>query len=186
MQYDRAIPQINFVASFSRTYTVQYLKEGAFQKYYITNGDTANTIKFNIVDGQGNINSNRLAHKLNSLSGSWVATNVQDKIMGVAGTYTRAATDTFTSRNAVKTFDYTLTLEFAGVTIPTKNSEEVPALIAGGMTGNFTADISITQGEETTEKSIDKTFAVLFAAKTFGLTLDGEEFTADTESGELQ
>ncbi len=182
---ERAIPQRNFTAQFYRVYSVQYLKGGQYQKYYITNGDTANTIKFDIVEGAGSVQSLRLKHRLKSLSASWVATNANQRLMAVAGSYTRSAADTFTTRNTVSTMDQALTVNFAGISIPANDSEEVPALIAGVMSGDFVADITITKGEETSQKSVDRSFSVAFSSKVVKVVINGGEYTADTTTGEL-
>ena len=182
---ERAIPQRNFTARFYRVYSVQYLQGGQFQKYYITNGDTANTIKFDIAEGTGNVQSLRLKHRLKSLSASWVATNANQRLMAVAGSYTRSAADTFSTRKTVSTMDQSLTLNFAGISIPANDSEEVPSLIAGVMSGDFVADITITKGEESSQKSVDRSFSVAFSSKVIKVVINGGEYTADTTTGEL-
>ncbi len=182
---ERTIPQRNFSARFTRVYTVQYLKGGLFQKYYVSNGDTANTIKFNIVEGSGSIQSLRLKHKLNSLSAAWVATNANQKVMAVAGTYSRAATDTFNTRRTEATIDYILSFNFAGINIPANDSDAVPALIAGTMTGDFIADMSLTRGDQTSERNVDQSFSVAFASQVFTLVINGGNYTANTITGEV-
>lgn len=185
INYTRQIPERDFFAEFYRVYSVQFLYNGMPQKYYITNSDTAETINFDIVEGIGNIQSPRLTHKLKTLSGSWVATNANEKFMGVAGTYSRAAVDTFSTRNAVRTLDYSFTTTFAGIMVPTNNSGEVTTLITGGISGNFKADISITKGEQYFEESVERTFAIVFAISVFEININDDIYNADTQTGEL-
>ena len=186
IDFERNNPQRNMTSSFQRVYTVQYLKGGNFQKYYIANGDTANTIKFDIVSASGNMQNPRRKHLLKSLSGSWVATNANQKLMAVAGIYSRSAIDSVTARKHASVFDYTLSLNFAGISIPANNSAGIPALIAGGMTGTLTAGLSITKDGEMTEKNIDKSFSIGFSSRVFTVIINGNTYTADTETGDTQ
>jgi hypothetical protein len=185
ISFERINPVRNFTGSFYRVYTVQYSKNGVFQKYYKTAEISADKIEFNIIEGSGTIHSHRLDHSLKNLAGSWEA-NIGENSMTVAGYYNRAAADTFKTRNAVRTLDYTLSLEFAGMVVPTGQGDDLPDYLAGAaMSGNISADLTITKGEQTEEKSIDKNFTVAFLAKIFKVTVDGDQYSADTESGEL-
>jgi hypothetical protein len=123
---ERGNPDEPYYAAFSRTYMYQFLnKDGDPQKYWLVrNGgqvDTAYTIKFNIVEGTGTHHTPHLSQQLKDLSGSFTATGTNTPLITVNGTYSRSAADTISTRNAVRTLDYTLSLNFIDIKIPRGN-----------------------------------------------------------------
>lgn len=186
ISYERSNPTRGVSAGFTREYTVQFLKNGVAQKYFVNGSDTATTISMVIAEGTGEYHSNRLRHHLVDISGNWTAQNVNGAAMTVNGTYNRAASDTLLTRNATRTFNYSLSLQFAGISIPTGDGDDISQFIAGGMSGNYEAEISITRGGETYEQSVSRPFAVAFAFERFTLDIDGSTFTVDAETGELE
>jgi len=185
LSYQRNNPDRGLQANFTRTYTVQFLKNGVAQKHFVNGSDTANSIKFDIEEGTGDVQSNRLAHHLNALSGSWTATGITQNVMTVAGNYYRAGSDTLRTRNATRTFNYSLSLEFAGVTIPCGSGDDAYRYIAGGMNGQFQAAFTITRGAEVVEKSVDHPFSLAFALQRLQIEVSGHDFGADIETGEI-
>jgi len=183
--FERSNPVRELSANFYRKYTIQYLTNSIAQKYFKVGETRADQIKFDIVEGTGELHSLRLDHSLKSLDGSWNA-NIGENSLTVAGYYNRAAADTFKTRKAVRTLDYELSLEFAGLVIPAGQGDDLQDYLAGAaMSGHISADITITKGDETEQKSIDKDFTVAFLAKIFKVTVDGDQYSADTDSGEL-
>ena len=184
---ERTISEKNFTSNYYHQYTVQYLKNGIPQKYFAANGDTANTIKFNIIEGTGTVQSNRINQNLESTNGSWVATITESNSMVVAGSYSRSANSTFTTTNATRNYDYSLSLNFSALSIPINYGDELWLYLAGSMSGQFTGEYSATVDGEQYQKSINKSFAIAFSKKlVYSITLEGEDFSADAETGELE
>lgn len=183
---ERTVAQRNLTSNFYHVFTVQYLKDGVAQKYFVSNGDTANTIRFNIVEGSGALQSNRLSHNLKSVSGNWTAT-VENNILAVNGSYNRAAEDAYIGVSTQRNFDFSLQLNFTGISIPTYNGEDLSVYVAGTMSGQFTANYSAVKNGETIEKNVDTSFKIKFtASKTFQIEVDGDEYDADIETGEIE
>ncbi|MFZ2323827.1 MAG: hypothetical protein WAV89_09030 [Ignavibacteriaceae bacterium] len=184
---ERTISERSFTSNYYHKYTVQYLKNGIPQKHYIVNGDTANTIKFNIVEGTGTVQSNKINQNLESTSGSWVATITANNAMVVAGSYNRSANATFTTANATRSYDYSLSLSFTGLSVPINYGDELWLYLSGFMSGQFTGEYSATVNGETYQKSVNNAFAIAFSKKaTYNITMDGEDYSADIDTGELQ
>lgn len=184
---ERTISEKYFTSNYQHQYTVQYLRNGIPQKYFILNSDTANTIKFSIVSGSGTAQSSRLNQNLINTGGSWVATINDNNSMVVAGNYSRSANASFTSVNAVRGYNYSLSLNFSGLSVPINKGSELWLYLAGSMSGQFSGDYSATVAGSQYQKSINKSFAIAFSKKlVYNITIEGEQFSADAETGELQ
>lgn len=178
-------------ASFSRTYTYQFLnKDGQPQKYWrVRNGaqiDTAYTIKFNIVDGTGIHRTRRLSQELKDLSGAFTATGTNTALITINGTYTRAAADTITTRNAVRTHDHTLSLNFIDVKIPRGRRSDVANQVGGTITGNYTATVTFTRGDLYSEKNINRDFTITLGGGDARIKMRGLDYLCDLLRGEIR
>jgi hypothetical protein len=173
-------------AQISRTYTYQFLnKNGEAQRYYIVGGDTAYTINFNIVEGTGTHRTNRLSQKLTGLSGNFVATGVNTRLITINGNYQRSAVDTITTRNSVRTLDHTLKLSFTDVQVPAGRRFEHRRKITGTISGNYTAFVTFKSGESYSEKNINRDFTIELGDGECNIHIRGLKFVGDLLLGEL-
>ncbi|MGH7493614.1 MAG: hypothetical protein ACREOO_14650 [bacterium] len=188
---ERGNPDGPYYAAFSRTYTYQFLnKDGQPQKYWrVRNGgqvDTAYTIKFNIVEGTGTHRTPRLSQQLTDLSGAFTATGTNTPLITVNGTYSRSAVDTITTRNAVRTLDYTLSLNFIDIKIPRGTRSIYASQITGTITGNYTATATFQRGSLYSEKNIDRDFTITLGGGNARIRINGLDFVGDLLRGELR
>jgi hypothetical protein len=184
---ERNVPQRNLISNYSHVFTLQYLKNGIPQKYFITNNDTANSIRFDIIEGFGTLQSNRIQQDLELTSGSWQATVTANNSLIVSGNYSRSANAIFTNVNATRSYDYSVSMSFAGVSIPINKGDEIWLYLSGTMSGQFIGEYSATVNGQQNNKSINKTFAIAFSKKSvFGITIESEDYSSDIESGEIQ
>jgi hypothetical protein len=173
-------------AQISRTYTYQFLnKNGQPQKYWKVGADTAYSIKFNIVEGTGTHRTRHLSQQLKSLSGAFIATGVNTRIVTINGTYQRAAADTITTRNAVRTLDYTLSLTFTNVQGPVGARSELARKLTGTISGAFDAVVTFQRGESYSEKTINRTFTIELGDGNADINIRGLKFRGDLILGEL-
>jgi hypothetical protein len=85
---ERGEPGGPFHAIFSRTYTYQYRnRNGEPQKQWLVNSDTAYSIQFGILEGNGECRTLRICQQLNNMNGSWLATGVNTDTLIISGTY---------------------------------------------------------------------------------------------------
>ncbi len=184
-------------ASFSRVYKYQYLKNGIFQKNYITGSDTATTMKFEIVSGTGYFKNPRVSHRLLSLSGSWIATNINKDTITVNSVtaYKRSAVDSITTRNALRALSHELTLNLTDVKGPRfKNvflaTDPKRALfanaISGTATGTYKATISVQRGSLYNERTVDKSFTITFGNGEGKIGVGGMMFPFDMKGGQCK
>ncbi len=188
---ERGNPDGLYYAAFSRTYTYQFLnKDGQPQKYWrVRNGaqiDTAYTIKFNIVEGTGTHHTPRLSQQLTDLSGAFTATGTNTPLLTINGTYSRSAVDTITTRNAVRTLDHTLSLNFIDIKIPRGSRVNFSNQITGTITGNYTATATFTRGNLYTEKNINRDFTITLGDGNARIKIRGFNYVGDLLRGELR
>jgi hypothetical protein len=174
-------------AYISRTYTIRFLdKNGQFQRRYITSGDTAATIEFNILSGSGRHMTLRLSQKLNSLSSSFIATGTNTSTVTINGTYQRAATDTLTTQLAKRTLDYTLNLTVSNLTGPRGSRLNLAQKISGSITGTFQGHVTFEKGDLYNEKDISRNISITVGNGTSAITINGKRFINDLVTGELE
>ncbi len=183
---ERGSPNGLHYAYIARTYTFQFLNAaGNPQKYWITDGDTAHTINFEIVSGEGRHKTPRLSHELKDLSGSFVATNTHTELVTINGTYMRAATDTVRTHNAERTLDYTLELQIINLTGPRAHRRDLSKKVSGQITGTYTAFVTFTRGDFYQERNIERTINIIIGGGEATVDVNGERYKADVATGEI-
>lgn len=173
-------------AFISRDYLLQYLDaEGMPQQYYITAADTARTINFQVLGGQGRHQTRRLSQQLNQLNANWVLTNANQSVVTVNGTYYRAAVDTIRTYMRVRTSDHNLQLNITDLTLPRGSSPTLVNAISGVITGHFHADITFTNGSSYSENVIDRDINIVIGSGQASISLGSGTYLGDIVSGEL-
>lgn len=183
-------------ASFSRVYKYTLYRDindaNSFQKYRNVNGTLATAMKFKVVSGSGTFKTPRIDHKLTSLTGSFIVTNLDKDTLLINSdeAYVRTGSDTITTRNAIRTLNNTTTLTFSAVKAPRfrlmtarKNFSKA---YSGTVTGTVNATVSVQKGEVYNERTINKTFTVTLNSGEGSITVDGKGFKCDIQTGERE
>lgn len=173
-------------AFVSRDYLLQYLNaDGVPQQYYITASDTARTVNFQVLSGQGRHQTRRLSQQLNQLSANWVLTDAHQDVMTVNGSYYRAAVDTIRTFTRVRTSDHNLQLNITDLTLPRGSSPSLVNAISGTVTGHFHADITFTNGSSYSENVIDRDINIVIGGGQANIGLGPETYLGNIVTGEL-
>ena len=184
---ERGLPTGTHYRYFERVYQVQFLNaRGAAQKRWLWEGDTARTINFDIVSGQGIARTPRVSHSLKALNGSFVATDVHEDIITVNGSYHREAEDTVKTRNAERTLDHTLDLTLTDIKGPRGIRRDRSQVVSGTVTGTYHAFITWIRGDAYREAEINKDISVTFGNNEARIDVDGQTYTSDVTTGELR
>ncbi|MBM4403540.1 MAG: hypothetical protein FJ042_04035 [Candidatus Cloacimonetes bacterium] len=173
-------------AFVSRDYTLKFLNStGQAQQYYITGADTARTIQFNIVQGQGRHVTRRLSQQLNEVNANWTLTNAHQNIITINGDYYRAAVDTIRTFFRVRTSDHYLEFNLTDLIMPRGSGPGIVNAISGQITGHFHADITFTSGTSYSEHTIDRYFDIQIGGGQADIDIGNATFRANILSGEL-
>lgn len=174
-------------AFVSRDYILQYLNaENQAQRYYISTGDTARTIHFQVVQGQGSHITRRLSQQLNELNADWTLTNAHLDVVTVNGTYYRAAVDTIRTFLRMRTSDHNLQLNVANLSLPRGSSPSLINAISGTVTGHFHADVTFTSGTSYSEGVIDRDINIVIGEGKANIGIAGKTYRSDLLIGELE
>lgn len=170
---------------WDRTFTYQFFNaEGAVQQYFVTAGDTARTINFNIIDGNGYFTNNRVAHDLKELSGSFVATHANQDLITVNGTYTRAAVDTITTQNFTRISDHVINLTVTDLVGPKGTRRNLAEKVSGTITGTFHADIVFDGERGYAEKTVDRDVNIVIGDGEAEIAIGGQKYRSDVQTGQ--
>lgn len=184
---ERGNPDDGRYALVERIYTVQFLNEdGQPQQFWNTDGDTARTIKFDIVEGVGRHITRRLSQQLTGLSGSFIATNTHTDLVTINGNYFRSAVDTVTTQNAVRTLDHSIDLTVTDLVGPRGSRRDLSQKISGTISGTYAAFATFTSGNGGyREREINRTFTINIGNGEAQIQVGGENYRSDIQSGEL-
>ena len=184
---ERGLPTGTHYRYFERNYQVQFLNSsGEPQKRWLWEGDTATTINFDIISGEGIAITPHLSHRLKELNGSFVATDVNKEIITVNGTYHRSAEDTMLTRNAERTHDHTLDVTLTDIKGPRGLRRDRSKIVSGMVTGTYYAFITWIRGDAYREREVTKDISVTFGDGEARINVDGETYRSDVATGELR
>jgi hypothetical protein len=173
-------------AHLFRKYTLRFLNvAGNPQKYYVTDADTARTVNFSIKRGWGEFKTRRISQVLDSLTADWTVTDANLPLVTINGTYYRAAVDTISGFNKVRTSDHWLELNFNDIEVPRGHQTNFYLAVSGSLTGLFHADITFSSGTAYSETTIDRNINVVFGQGRGNIALGTTSFKADLSTGEL-
>ena len=173
-------------AFIRRVYEYQFRNaQGQPQEFYVTNGDTANSISFTIVEGIGRHKNLRLSQELTGLSGSFLATNTHTDLVTVNGNYQRSAVDTLTTRQAVRTLDHSIALTLTDVTAPRGNRRNFSQAVSGTISGTYNAFATFTRGEGYRERTVERVFTIELGGGEATMEVAGNVYKANLQTGEL-
>jgi hypothetical protein len=171
-----------YYSAWYRVYAHQFRANGRAQKFRITNGVVADTIKHRLFSGSGYFWTPRLVHRLKSISSDWVAANTNTDTVTINGTYSRSSTDTIkaAARNG-RVLDQTLSLTFINVKGPRGTRLNRSEKTSGTIQGSYTATVTISGKSPFT---ITKTFTIILGSGSATFTIDGTRYVADLTTGD--
>ncbi len=175
-----------FVSLVTRVYLVKFINNsGAAQRRHIVGPDTARSMIFRILYGRGYHRTPFRVHRLDSLAGDWVVTNLNTPVVTVNGTYYRSGTDTLRTRNAERTHDNALSATFTNVTRPRRGLGGTSDAISGTISGTYTATITFTNGDLYKERSFSKPFTIDLSGTGADININGRRFHSTWQRGEM-
>ncbi len=158
--------------NWSRQYRVRFSRAGVGQQFLRVGTSTADRVDFEIVSDScsGNFKSPRVTHKLNRLEGSlrgaisFADTANPTVTINSVQTYRRAAVDTLTIGNSVRTSNHSLTMTLNNVVVPLRPARRFQSIYAratsGTISGTYQADITFTRGESYDERQVNREYSV--------------------------
>ena len=183
---ERGNPSGMMYAKISRIFTYQFLNQaGTPQKFYITDGDTARTIKFAIVEGQGRHQTRRLSQQLKTLEGNFTATNAHLPNMTMNGTYKRAAVDTITTLKFQRIHDHQSSWVVTDLVGPRGSRKDLSQKLSGTITGTYHADVTFIGEQLYREKTVDRTITITVNNGESQINVTGTKFVSNLKQGEL-
>jgi len=173
-------------ALIGRTYTVQFINDaGQPQMHWIVASDTASTINFTIIEGQGRHKTPRLSQELKNLEGTFVATGTNTDIITVNGTYKRAAVDTITTERFTRIHDFQTELTITDLTGPRGSKRDLSQKLSGTITGTHTAQVTFKNDDIYKEKTINCDINITINDGNASISVNKEIYTSNISTGEL-
>jgi hypothetical protein len=173
-------------AAFTRVYTVRFLDAaGEPQERYDVDGSLANTIEFAIVSGSGLHATRRVEHALDALEGQFVIADAHTELVTINGTYLRSGTHSLANDRFSREHSGTLTLALTDVVAPRGAGRDLSAAVSGTVSGTYEATITVTRGDDYTEKEIYREFTVELGDGDAVMEMNRKQYRARLKSGEL-
>jgi hypothetical protein len=183
---ERGNPSRPFYAYFERTYNLQFLdSNGDPQKRMIVDGDTAYSVIFKIVSGDGRHITPRLSQELKAISGNWLLTNTNLEMVTMNGSYYRAAVDTILVPRGTRISDHTLNLTFTDVVGPRGSRRDLSQKVSGIVSGTYTASVTIITDNTTITKEIQRNIYIVLGSGELNIQVNGQQFRFDPETCDL-
>ncbi len=183
---ERGNPQASHYALIGRTYTVQFINEnGNPQKYWIVESDTASTINFNIIKGEGRHKTLRLSQELKNLEGSFIATGANSGIITINGTYKRAAVDTITTERFTRIHDHNIELTFTDLKGPRGSKRDLSQKISGTITGKQYGKVTFFNDDIYKERTINRDIKIIIKDGNANININKEIYSSNLTTGEL-
>lgn len=174
-------------ASFTRVYTVRFLDElGEPQMRYDVDGSLANTIEFNIVSGSGTHITRRVVHNLDELTGAFVVTDAHTDLVTINGTYLRSGTHSMSNDKFSREHASTLNVELIDVMAPRGSERDMSAAVSGTVTGTYEALITVTRGDDYSEKEIYREFTIELGDGDGVMEMSKKQYRLRLKTGELE
>lgn len=179
-------PDGKTTANFTRTYSYQFLnKNGAPQKHWRVEDDTAYSIVFHILSGSGSSKGPKITHQLNAIQGSWTATNTNSDIITINGSYQRSAIDSIFHEDGTRISDHNVNMNLVNVTGPRGSRRDLSQKISGTLNGIYEADITIIRPNVTIEKEVEKQITITINNGELNINVDITRYNASATTGDV-
>ncbi len=184
--HERGDPDGERYMTLSKVYNVQFLDaDGLPQKFFITEEDTARSISFVIVEGEGTLVTPRIEAARENITGSWLATGVHTDEVTINGAYSREGGHTITTLAAVRTLDYEVSLEVTDLVGPKGSRRDLSQKLSGTISGSYNAFATFQRGDAYREREISKTFTIVISEGEATINVDGQVFGSNVRTGDL-
>lgn len=168
-------------ASIYRVYEFQFLApDGTPQPEYVTEGDTASTINFAILEGSGSFSGPAVTHTLEDLTGAWTITGADTDLLAITGTYARAGTHTLDRERVNSTTSYVLEASM-DLTLPREADLDQ---LNGTIEGTYDGTRTVERNGETRTSDISTTFVATIDDGEVSIEMEGDRFVSGLFSGE--
>ena len=188
VQRERGDPEGVPYASFTRVYTLRFLDaDGLAQQRYVVESDTARTIEFAILSGEGVHRTLRLEHNLLALEGEFTVANANEPLVTINGRYHREGRNVLEVPRFLRTHESTLDLELLDVVAPRGAGRDLAEAVSGTVTGTYAALITVQRGDDYTEREILREFTVELGGGEGLMTMEqnAHRYRARLRTGEL-
>ncbi len=176
-----------YYARVQRTYRLQFRNQlGEPQQYWLNNGDTAYSMTFTIMSGEGRHMTPRLGQSLTGLEGEWEITDVNTDTLTINGYYHRAACDTLKTWRARRTLQHTLQLNLSDVRGPRGSRLELSQKVSGTIEGTYAAQISFQNGNAYRERNVNREINIELGNGQVNVTVESDNFGGNLATGECQ
>ena len=173
-------------ATMSRVHQVQFINaDGAPQQFYVTDGDTAQSINFTIVEGSGTLETPHLSAERSNITGAFAATGVHTDEVTINGTYSRSGAHTLTTDNAVRTLDYDLSVEVIDLVGPRGSRRDLSQKISGTVSGTYSGHATFTRGDLYRERDIDRTVTITIDNGEMNIVVNGNAYASNAQTGDV-
>lgn len=173
-------------AEIERTFTLQYKNlANEPQKWYVTEGDTAHTVKFKIRQGYCHYYTRRIAHNLDSLACDWTISSANQPNVVINGTYYKAGVDTISGWNRIRNSHHVMNMYLNGLVAPRGYHANLYAAVSGSVTGSYQSQVQFTYGNGYGETNVNRDFELLIGGGRADIEVGTKDYTADLFIGEL-
>ncbi len=171
--------------SLTRVYEVQYLNaDGEQQKFYVTEGDTAQTMVLRLVEGNGVFETPRLKAVRTDLSGELVATGIDTDEVTLNGAYQRSGEHERITPGITRTMTYDMTLEVIDLVGPRGSRLNLSEKVNGTLIGRYTGTLTIKRGDVLEQHDFDREVRVEIVDGEMTVTINGVPYDFDPASGD--
>ncbi|GIV61950.1 MAG: hypothetical protein KatS3mg044_0816 [Rhodothermaceae bacterium] len=182
---ERSNPPGTVQMSVHRVYTVQFLNaEGLPQKYYITEGDTARTLNFQIVEGSGTFQTPRVTAERTDISGGFVATNIHTEQVTLNGDYSRSGTHRIETNAVNRVLEYSFSVQVFDLVGPRGSRLNLAQKVSGVLEGQFTGTLTLENPAGSRVVNISRDVRVEIADGVMTIYINGERYVADPSTAD--
>lgn len=169
-----------------RVFEIQFRDSlGSPQVFYNTNGELAEEIEVTIVEGEGAFITPHIKAERVSVAGNFVATNADEEIVTVNGTYAHSGVHTLENENASRVLDFEMSANVIDLMGPRDDRRDLSEKVSGTVEGEYNALLTVERGDTTQETEIDFTFVIEIEEGVASITIEGDTFDSDVRSGEI-
>ena len=175
-----------FYAQVSRTYRYQYRnKDGVPQARWLVGADTAYSMGFSIMEGDGECRTLRFSHRLTALNGEFEVTGVNTDTLTINGSYSRSGVDTLKTFQSRRMIEHQLTLQFSNVRCLRGNPVDFCNRVSGEVSGQYAATVTFMSGFAYGETNITRNMNIIMGEGRAIVAIGDKIFEGDLATGEL-
>ena len=176
-----------FSASFQRVATARFFSSDGQPQ---AERAGATMLHYDLLSGSSAFVTPHGSHHLLHLTGEFTVTDLDQNLVTINGTYSRAATDTLSGVRGERTYTHELALTLTDVRGPRGVVDNWRRAVSGSLSGTYHATRTATgSGGATSSREITRTVQITLPAggsDVAEIAVDGRTFHADRRTGEVQ